>query len=245
SRLDELDVYIAGTDVDGRVWTQLDDAGHAIEVKDHRSVFLLKHRAGRPELDPARPGAKQPFNPRPAGVPPDAASAYEATTYTALAKLARITSCFPAAFAPVHVRQDKDVIFSADARLQEWGRLGKESCFLDGGVLDNKPFTYTLGAIFSRCAEREVVRKLFYVEPDPEVFQRRAEASRPNVLQAVVAALVGIPGYESISNDLQLIAEHNSRVQQYWRIVDDCHAPPLADPPPPPAAAPTAPPPSP
>src|SRR5262249_9869711 len=123
SRLDELDVYITGTDVDGTVWTQLDDAGHAIEVKDHRGAFLLKHRAGRPQPAPPRPGAKQPFNPRPAGVPPDAASAYEATTYAALAKLARITSCFPAAFAPVRVRQDRDVISSPDARLQEWGRL--------------------------------------------------------------------------------------------------------------------------
>jgi patatin-related protein len=224
SPIDELDVYITGTDVDGTVWTQFDDAGHAIEVKEHRGVFLLKHRAGRPALDPNRPGVKQPFNPRPPGVRSDLAAAYEATTYAALGKLARITSCFPAAFAPVHVRQDRDVILSADARLQEWGRLGKESCFLDGGVLDNKPFSYTLQAIFSRNADRRVTRKLFYVEPDPEVFQRRLEASRPNVLQAAMAALIGIPGYESISSDLKAIAEHNSRVQQYWRVVEKCTA---------------------
>jgi hypothetical protein len=40
--------------VDGNVSTQFDDVGHAIDVKNHRSVFLLKHRTGR----------REPFNPQ-------------------------------------------------------------------------------------------------------------------------------------------------------------------------------------
>ena len=44
-------------------------------MKDHRALFVLKHRQGR----------KEPFAPG-------------ETTWKALAKLARITSCFPAAF---------------------------------------------------------------------------------------------------------------------------------------------------
>jgi patatin-related protein len=49
----ELDLFVTGTDVDGQISTQFDDAGHPIDVKDHRSVFLLKHRRGR----------KHPFEP--------------------------------------------------------------------------------------------------------------------------------------------------------------------------------------
>jgi patatin-related protein len=208
SPFNELDLFITGTDVDGRLYTQFDDAGHPIDVKDHRTVFLLKHRQGR----------KEPFNPT-AG---DAA-----TTFEALAKLARITSCFPAAFAPVHVAHVQPGHDSADALLQQWGQLGKEAVFLDGGVLDNKPFTYTTKAIFSRVAERDVDRKLFFVEPDPEAFILPKQATNPNAVQAVLAALIGIPSYESIADDLKLLAERNSKLEQYNRLVRDLEQRPV------------------
>ncbi|MBW8877481.1 MAG: patatin-like protein [Acidobacteria bacterium] len=205
SSFNELDLFITSTDVDGRVYTQLDDAGHAIDVKDHRTVFYLKHRKGR----------KEPFNPKPRYLKnPD-----PKTTHVALAKLSRATSCFPAAFAPVHVAHVAPGDDSADAKLQLWGVMGKETCFLDGGVLDNKPFTYTIKAIFSRTADREVDRKLFYIEPDPEVLQQAERATNPNFVQAVLAALIGIPGYESIAEDLKLLAERNSKLRQYQRLV--------------------------
>ena len=194
----ELDLFVTGTDVDGTVSTQFDASGHPIEVKDHRTIFWLKHREGR----------KVPFNP---GDQPH-------VTFEALAKLSRITSCFPAAFEPVHVSED--LPGTADHRLQTWGRLGKDSCFLDGGVLDNKPFSSTIQAIFSRNADRDVARKLFYVEPDPERFGHATTASQPNAVQAVLRSLISIPGYESIVGDLREITEHNSRVTQFNRLLN-------------------------
>jgi len=205
SEFRELDLFVTGTDVDGNVYTQFDDAGHPVDIKDHRAVFLLKHRAGR----------KTPFSPDP---DPE-------VTYETLAKLSRLTSCFPVAFAPVHVDLADAEDGSADAKLQLWGRLGKEASFLDGGLLDNKPFTYTLNAIFSRTADREVDRKLLYVEPDPEVMKQAERASNPNFLQAALAALIGIPGYESISGDLKLLTERNSKLTQYNRLVRQFHPP--------------------
>jgi len=200
SPVKELDLFVTGTDVDGRIATVFDDAGHPIDVKDHRAVFLLKHRIDR----------KEPFKPAP-------------VTYEALAKLSRITSCFPAAFSPVTVTypvtEEEKQRVPVDARLQEWGRLGKETTFLDGGVIDNKPFTYTLQEIFGRATVRPVERKLFYIEPDPESFRRPERASQPNVLQAVLAALIGIPGYESISEDLKLLANHNRKLSRYNRLL--------------------------
>ncbi|HLM42685.1 MAG TPA: patatin-like protein, partial [Myxococcaceae bacterium] len=214
SLVNELDLFITGTDVEGNISTKFDDAGNPIQVKDHRSVFLLKHRKGR----------KEPFLMKNGEVHKGS------TPVKALAKLACITSCFPSAFSPVRISPRnggaRDSTGAAeDARLDEWGRLAREQYrfFLDGGVLDNKPFSYTLRAIFSRHALNEVDRKLCYVEPVPETFPTkstsRAEESTPpsgpNILKAVVASLIGIPRYESIAEDLKALSNHNSRVQRY------------------------------
>jgi hypothetical protein len=40
----ELDLFIAATDLDGRVSRIPDKAGSIIDVKDHRTVFHLQHR---------------------------------------------------------------------------------------------------------------------------------------------------------------------------------------------------------
>jgi hypothetical protein len=39
------------------------------------------------------------------------------------------------------------------------------------------------------------------------------------VLQAVLAALIGIPGYESISEDLKLLAKHNRKLSRSNRLL--------------------------
>ncbi len=204
SPLPELDLFVTGTDVYGNIYTDFDDAGHPVDVKDHRTVFLLQHREGR----------KETFSP-PAAEGPD--------VFRALAKLSRITSCFPAAFEPVHVTLDAP----EDRYLRTWGLIGKEAYFLDGGVLDNKPFSYTIRQIYFRTADRRVDRKLFYVEPDPESFQdekRKEKPDAPNFLQSILKSVMGIPRYESIADDLKAISEHNSKVEQYNRMVKDIPA---------------------
>ena len=98
--------------------------------------------------------------------------------------------------------------------LEEWGLLKGETWFLDGGVLDNKPFSYTMREIFNRAALKPVDRKLLYVEPDPERFtaEKPARTEAPNVVQAAMQALLGIPGYESIADDLEQVVQRNDRI---------------------------------
>jgi Protein of unknown function (DUF3376) len=120
------------------------------------------------------------------------------------------------AFEPVHV----DPGDADDARILQWGKLAEEVYFLDGGLLNNKPFTLSLRAIFHRTEDREVERMLLYVEPDPERFTQRKSFLMPDVTQAAFDALVSIPGYQSIATDLQEIAEHNDRVRRYKEIYD-------------------------
>jgi patatin-related protein len=186
----EIDLFVTGTNVHGHVYTEFDDQGHAIDVKDHRAVFVLSYR-------------------------PDRKNEFAAENIDALAKLARITSCFPIAFEPVHVSATD----AADKALCRWGRLTEDAYFLDGGVLDNKPFSYAIDAIFGRLASRPVERMLLYIEPDPEHLNNEPLHEMPNVLKAATDALVAIPGYESISSDLQTIAARNSKLQKYKEVV--------------------------
>jgi hypothetical protein len=194
----EIDLFVTGTNVEGEVYTVIDDEGHLIDVKDHRSVFWLKHR-------PNRENVKLPFAPN-------------ENTYQSLARIARITSCFPAAFAPVLVQaagaSDDTPL---DATLRGWGNLFKEAYFLDGGVLNNKPFTHTIRAIFRHQARRPVVRHLCYVEPDPEYFPDKP-VRLPSFFSAAFEGSIGIKSYESIADDLKRISDHNSQVDRYRQV---------------------------
>jgi patatin-related protein len=208
STLKELDLFVTGTDIDGRVFKRVDDAGHVVEVKDYRAVFQLKYRRGRKSnFDASR-------NP---------------AVVTALSKLARITSCFPGAFAPVFVSHSNIEAkspdrMSANELLQYWGALPGSAYFIDGGVIDNKPFTHTIREIFFRTADRKITRKLYYVEPDPERFpEREADfiPDAPSFLKPIINSLVTIPGYESIADDLKLLEDRNENIREYGRVLQD------------------------
>lgn len=209
----ELDLFVTGTDTIGRVSRAFDNTGSLIEVKDHRTVFLLKHRQGR----------KHPFQPFP-------------DNQQALAKLCRITSCFPVAFPVVTVNlsdsagHDQGRVSEVDRRLGYWGYLSNRELpptppkegyrlhFVDGGVLDNRPFSYTIRQIYYRVAYRPVTRRLFYIDPSPDRFlgsPKFNQMSKPTIWETVSDSLVGMPRYESIAGDLQDIKERNERVLRY------------------------------
>ncbi|HEY3665245.1 MAG TPA: patatin-like phospholipase family protein, partial [Polyangiaceae bacterium] len=187
SRVDELDLFITGTDIHGQFDQRRDALGHGIELEDHRVLFQLKHRAGR----------KEPFSATAFqnGRPHAPETTIRTTTNVrALAKLAHITACFPGAFEPLvvlspardflaNLRDDHErgpdqaelIPQLVDTRLAYWGQLADKASgaarnvtLMDGGVLKNKPFTSTIEAIFTRLADTQVSRYMLYVEPDPK-----------------------------------------------------------------------------
>jgi hypothetical protein len=116
-----------------------------------------------------------------------------------------------------------------DDLIRRWGYLERNPLlpetgeeppryYLDGGVLDNKPFSYTTDAIFHRTEEKPVTRKLFYVEPAPEHFDAQRATAPPDVLQAGIGALTVIPGYENIAGDLRAIGDRNTRIQRFQAL---------------------------
>ncbi|MBW4658696.1 MAG: patatin-like protein [Drouetiella hepatica Uher 2000/2452] len=212
----ELDLFITGTDLLGKVYKAFDNTGNLIEVKEHRTVFHLKYRAGR----------KHDFEPAENQIP-----------QRALAKLCRITSCFPVAFPVVSVKLKTGIgatqlepEFAIDRHLVSWGQLenrelpsevppqGYQLHFVDGGVLDNRPFSYTINEIYRRTAYRPAKRKMFYIDPSPDRFldsPKFRRMDRPNILQVATDSLVGMPRYESIANDLKEINDRNEKVRRY------------------------------
>jgi patatin-related protein len=95
----------------------------------------------------------------------------------------------------------------------------RDRVYVDGGYLDNKPFGYAIDALGGRSAELPVKRRLLYVEPAPEQLELKPRASNPpNALQNAGAALVTIPGYETIREDLQRVLARNRLVERVWRV---------------------------
>ena len=166
----ELDLFVTSTDANGAVSTVFDDLGHAIDIKNHRTLFKLSYRGTKKNDLGASPSD--------------------------LAKLSRMTSCFPVTFKPVYVE-------AAEQHFFRWGRLRNPAVYMDGGILNNKPFTSTIDAIATRRAMREVERFLIYIEPNPEQFgPPPSQPPLPAMVQSAINSLVSIPGYQSIAGDL-------------------------------------------
>ncbi len=221
SPTEALDLFITGTDYHGARAFRRDALGNVLATKDHRAVFRLKHRALRRQGDLRLAD----------GAGNEARTAH----HRALATLCRLTSTFPAAFAPTHVPALEPERPGFADHLARWGALGRAGYFIDGGVLDNKPFTEVIEQIYYRTAARPVARTLFYVEPDPEVFDDLRDGTTllaPGAARVVAGALVGLPGYESVAGDLAAIDDRNVRLAEYARIADAI----IARPGPPPAA---------
>ncbi len=222
----ELDLFVTGTDVLGQVYQVFDQTGSVIEINNHRAVFQLKHRQGR----------KEPFN---FEYNPAVPKLNTEDIHQSLAKLCRITSCFPVAF-PVVTVELKNPNNYVDSMLVRWGSLenrdlpkqppdgGYRLHFVDGGVLDNRPFSYTIKEMYYRTANRPVDRKLFYIDPSPDRFKDAANFKnmvKPKIGQVIQDSLIGLPTYESISNDLQAIKERNEQVRRYKALLANVEAP--------------------
>jgi patatin-related protein len=172
-----------------------------------------------------------------------AESAPEGNDFTAaqagaLSFAARATSSFPGAFPPIGLSS-----FERDLTTEGAGRdLNRavvagflpayrapfepveRAWFIDGGVLDNKPFGHAIGAIVAKPASTEVRRWLVYLEPDPSPLpsgdSRDGQGdAEPSLLQTVIPSLSGIPRSEPILDELQRLRQFNERIDDVRRLV--------------------------
>ncbi|VWX62913.1 conserved membrane hypothetical protein [Burkholderiales bacterium 8X] len=216
---EELDVFVTTTDIRGtRVPLRLYDK--VVYELRHKQSFHFAYRPGDTLRSSDFQSAHNPF----------------------LAFAARCTSSFPFAFEPMTLQAMSRLQTSVAGQDQgRWRQffpglraVGKETdeeiwerqqsrAFGDGGYLDNKPFTYVVETLSARQAATPVERKLVYIEPAPQAIDDattdKSGASPPDALSNSMAALVGIPRYETIREDLQAVLQRNRRIERIERLV--------------------------
>jgi len=149
----------------------------------------------------------------------------------ALAFSARTTMSFPGAFPPISLTSFQTAVArdagDVSSQLPELFRVyqlsaadPKATYFIDGGVLDNKPFGHAIAAIKRRSAESEVLRRLLYLEPDPGGGGGAAPGgSPPSPLATVLASVSGLPRQEPILDDILDVNRQNDRVRRIQEII--------------------------
>lgn len=147
----------------------------------------------------------------------------------------RATAGFPVAFAPLNytaaVRgfknaQNPGAVPTQDRFLHEV--LAEHSLcdfpcdsvrMVDGGFLDNKPFSHVVSAIEGKVAQREVYRCILYLEPDPQPIPRPPEDRDPS-LRELGGAIYALFRHEPVVEDLRRLQDRNTKAAAIRRIRD-------------------------
>lgn len=152
---------------------------------------------------------------------------------------ARTTAGFPVAFAPVCYRTAAKSFTQARhghtipnqgnfaARHLPEHRLtaykAATAWMVDGGVLDNKPFSAVIRLIEEKPADRSVYRTLVYIEPDPALADSAGPAPMPLPRQ-MPSLLYKLFRHEPIFADLHTVAARNRLVERLIKIADSAEA---------------------
>lgn len=221
--VEELDLYVTTTDIRGQV-VPLRTSDRLVYERRYKYAFHLQYA-------------------RAEGKDTEAKNDFTLENNPFLAFIGRCTSSFPFAFEPMRLAKVEELVprftrHRYDASLDQWskffrnfketGKQGeiKERAFGDGGYLDNKPFGHAIDALRKRSSDVPSERKLIYIEPAPEhpeletAKSAQSERQAPNAIENSLAALVTLPGYEPIREDLLRINERNRVIRKINELID-------------------------
>ena len=151
-----------------------------------------------------------------------------------LAFAARATSSFPGAFPPAQILEMDQLVAQRGAtwpRRAEFLRREFEqhlqadvdpttASFIDGAVLNNRPFQIAISAIHGRSAYRQVDRRLVYIEPHPASPVAPARLDVPGFFSTLRGAMSDIPSSQPVTDELSWVIEFNERVRRLRAIID-------------------------
>jgi patatin-related protein len=166
-------------------------------------------------------------------------SQFEDKDNVALAFAGRSSASFPVAFPAIPIEQLKKALdepsLDTAALADRFFRdrvidlqnatnedFAKHLFLVDGGVLNNYPFSIAHRRVSGRSPSLETRRVFLYLEPDPRVpralsgFQGQ---DSPKALQMLLGAKSSIPGAQPIAQDLLEIHQHNQRVRRIGEII--------------------------
>jgi patatin-related protein len=147
---------------------------------------------------------------------------------------ARATASFPGAFPPAQLREMDEVVRSAGhvwvdrqsfvsrafRRLLQAGSDPERAAFIDGSVLNNKPFGAAIEALGRRPAHREVDRRIVYIEPNPRRDMPRGAGKAPGFFSALRGSLSDIPRNQPIRDELEWVQNHSLQVERMNQVIE-------------------------
>jgi patatin-related protein len=153
----------------------------------------------------------------------------------ALAFAARATSSIPGVFPSAQIREMDNLVTQrsidwrhrAEFIARNFGPYTRMNIdptsvsFVDGSVLNNRPFREAISAIRGRPAHREVDRRLVYIDPDPAPPGVPPRRNIPGFFSMLKGALVDLPSAEPVTEEINWVRAFNDRVGRLRDIIDD------------------------
>ncbi len=209
----KLDLYVSVTDFFGYRQTIALHDPPVIEEREHRHILRLQYLRdsdGRAVTD------------------------FDDRNLPGLAFAARATSSFPGAFPPARLAefdsllrdQGHDWLGRADfieRNFMPYAAAGDDpaaTSFIDGSVLNNKPFAEAIRALQGRHAHRQVDRRIVYIDPNPYRGNQPVSMRPPGFLRTLRGALSDIPRNEPIRDDLDWANALSEQVRRLKQVVD-------------------------
>jgi len=212
----QLDLFVTVTDFHGYVTDTPIHDPPVIQDREHRQMLRFSYRHWPKGYEN---------------------SSFDRESLPGLVFAARATSSFPGAFPPMRFAEIDKLI--AERRLSWRSRVDflyrnfrpylvanvnpAEASFIDGSVLNNKPFAKAIEAIRGRPAYRHVDRRLLYIDPHPQGAKSRSTRV-PGFFSTLKGALSDIPRNEPIHDDLAWVNTYNAEVRRLQMVVDSARS---------------------
>ena len=230
-QVEQLDLFVTTTDLNG-VSIPIRLADMNVPEKVHKGDFNF--RCDNIQLARGR-------HPDPLDVELDRLSRrdFDLQLDPMLAFACRCTSSFPIAFAPVKLADIKPVIGQAvyyrdRERFVELFRwipsmptfvtqrplTVEQRELADGGYLDNKPFDWAVNALAFRATTLPHIRKLFFIDPFPEIAGADMDQLHFDFFENTIAGLVILPHYQTIREEIDRVKTMN-RTQERLRFLQE------------------------
>ena len=203
-----LDLFVTATDFNGHAQTLRLNSPPTVQEAEHRLPIGFRTHAVRAEARAVAPAPE-------------------------LILAARATASFPGAFPPLTL---PEIDRLAEEREMAWpgrdgflarimpshaarGDLGSVA-LVDGSVLVNAPFEQAIGVLRDRPAQREVDRRIVYIDPKPDRSNLDARAGKTvGFFSAIFGSLSSIPREQPIRDNLETLAEQSRERAQLRGIV--------------------------
>lgn len=229
-RPEKLDLFVTTTDLNGAT-VPIRLADMDVSEKVHKGCFNFR-------LDNIPLKSKDPVDKQLSNLTHDD---FQPDLDPMLAFAARCTSSFPVAFAPMKLVDIKpemgEEAYDQQKKNYEeffrWVPRGPsfpQPCadpttreLADGGYLDNKPFSHAIDAMTFRASRLPHVRKLFYVDPFPEVTEDETCRAHFNFVENGLAAATVLPRYQTIREEIDRIEFSNITQERLHRLRKTVH----------------------